>query len=64
MSPEPARDVVRTSVEVARPSDMIGAAVDLDCLRHLVRSAVWRGGCLDDPWRHAYLRDRWIGQVR
>jgi hypothetical protein len=27
----------------------------------LVRSAVLRGLCLDDPWRHAYLRNRWIG---
>lgn len=30
--------------------------------RQLILRAVLRGMFLDEPWRHAYLRDRWIGQ--
>jgi hypothetical protein len=64
MSPEPARDAVSSSVEIVPASELTGAALDLASLRQLVRSAVWRGGCLDDPWRHVYLRARWIGHMR
>ena len=30
-------------------------------VRQLVLSVVRRGLHLDDPWRHAYLRNRWFG---
>jgi hypothetical protein len=62
MSPEPACDAAICSVEVAPQPVLPSAAVDLASLRQLVRATVWRGGCLDDPWRHAYLRARWFGQ--
>ena len=29
--------------------------------RRLLLSAVLRGLFLDDPWRHAYLRNLWVG---
>ncbi len=29
--------------------------------RRLVRAAILRGLLLDDPWRHAFLRNRWMG---
>jgi hypothetical protein len=46
---------------VSRP-ECPGAEVDIASVNQLVRSAILSGLCLDDPWRHAYLRDRWIGR--
>jgi hypothetical protein len=63
MSLEPAYDAVSRNVDVLQPTEPIGLAVDQASLQQLVRSAVWRGGCLDDPWRHAYLRARWTGRA-
>ena len=37
------------------------ATVEPGRARAIVLKAVLRGLCLDDPWRHAFLRNRWIG---
>jgi hypothetical protein len=37
------------------------ATVEPGQARAIVLKVVLRGLCLDDPWRHAFLRNRWIG---
>jgi hypothetical protein len=74
MSPVPANhrpsDVVGCSAEVFDRADLglIGrsaetgsAEVDFTRVKQLVGWVIAQGLCLDDPWRHAYLRSRWTG---
>jgi hypothetical protein len=64
MPPVPARDAEVGDTAGGSPaSETRDASVDLAGVKQLVRSAILRGLCLDDPWRHAYLRDRWIGRA-
>jgi hypothetical protein len=64
MTPDPVRDATGcTGAEVSAPADTRSTSVDFSSVKQLVRAAVLRGLCLDDPWRHAYLRDRWTGRV-
>jgi hypothetical protein len=69
MTPDPAGTAawdatVLSASEVVPKLETIGAELEIASVKRIVRSAVWRGGCLDDPWRHAYLRARWIGWIR
>jgi hypothetical protein len=62
MSPVSSRPAdVSSATGVSRPEPP-GAEVDVTNINQLVHSAILSGLCLDDPWRHAYLRDRWIGR--
>lgn len=48
---------------IAAPEPPAGTATAAPwCARQLVRAAILRGLLLDDPWRHAFLRNRWIGR--
>jgi hypothetical protein len=59
-----ARDAVSSGVEISAPNpEERSAASEWAHLRQLIGSAVRGGVCIDDPWRHAYLRARWVGQT-
>jgi hypothetical protein len=56
-----AADKATNSACVPTASVAPTVASDRTRARLLVLSAVLRGLVLDDPWRHVYLRNRWIG---
>jgi hypothetical protein len=63
MASDPVRDVtVNATVNAYASTQSNSAETEFTRLKQLVRSVLQRGLCLDDPWRHAYLRQRWTGQ--
>jgi hypothetical protein len=61
MSPDPARDVHTSTTMDGLARAESAAECEMTRLQRLVRSALRQGFCLDDPWRHAFLRRQWIG---
>ena len=51
------------TIEASTIAETRESGADVVRVKTLVRSAIQLGLFLDDPWRLAYLRARWIGHA-